>query len=177
MNLTIHQDAIYLFPSLVRAVEIAIVSKRRIKPFVNKEYGRQNAIDDFKVAGVMDWMEPEGTICYEHCPPDFNTLMQLKHKDSTIDLAFEFSNKKDKITINENLEIDSACKVLLKTAFDRLTMSSLDYNFLLHVSAHIAALDGKTVIKAEHMAEAIHYRVLDLDKHNYNDSIPVFKLN
>jgi magnesium chelatase family protein len=58
-----------------------------------------------------------------------------------------------------NLEIDA--KKILKTAYDRLSLSARAYNKIIKVSRTIADLDGSTDIKMEHAAEAIQYRNID----------------
>ena len=57
--------------------------------------------------------------------------------------------------------IDKVGSLLLKTAMQKLDLSARAYDRILKVSRTIADLAGSDTIKAEHLAEAIHYRSLD----------------
>lgn len=63
--------------------------------------------------------------------------------------------------LREICRIDKVGSLLLKTAMQKLDLSARAYDRILKVSRTIADLAGSETIKAEHLAEAIHYRSLD----------------
>jgi magnesium chelatase family protein len=57
--------------------------------------------------------------------------------------------------------VDSASRMLLESALDRLGLSARAYSRILKISRTIADLEGKESIGADHVAEGIQYRSLD----------------
>ncbi|MGB3588590.1 MAG: YifB family Mg chelatase-like AAA ATPase, partial [Tunicatimonas sp.] len=68
--------------------------------------------------------------------------------------------------VKEICQISPAGKTLLKTAMERLGLSSRAYDRILKVSRTIADLSNSSDIAVEHLAEAIQYRSLDREGWN-----------
>lgn len=65
--------------------------------------------------------------------------------------------------VKEVCQINQAGKTLLKTAMERLNLSSRAYDRILKVARTIADISASENIQIEHLAEAIQYRSLDRD--------------
>lgn len=56
---------------------------------------------------------------------------------------------------------DGPGRELLRRAFDGLGLSMRAYDRVLKVARSIADLEGSTEVRADHIAEAIQYRIMD----------------
>jgi len=90
-----------------------------------------------------------------------------------VDIAHEIQKaryKNDGVLFNAHLEskelekycvLDKEAEELLKLAILELGISARAYDKILKVSRTIADLDGKEIVEAHHISEAISYRSLD----------------
>ena len=63
-------------------------------------------------------------------------------------------------------ELDEACSVLMKQAFEAMGLTARSYDRIRRVARTIADLDGSEEIQPQHIAEAIHYRTYRLLQQN-----------
>lgn len=61
--------------------------------------------------------------------------------------------------LNKFCNLDSECRRLIKSAFEKLGLSARSYGRVLKVARTIADLDEKQNIELNHLAEALQYRV------------------
>lgn len=63
--------------------------------------------------------------------------------------------------IREFCRVDEEGKRVLRSVFDKLNLSARAHDRILKVARTIADMEGETLIRARHLAEAIQYRALD----------------
>lgn len=63
--------------------------------------------------------------------------------------------------IRKYCPMDSAAVALIRSAYEKLGMSARGYDRVVRVARTVADMDGKEIIGAAHVAEAIQYRSLD----------------
>jgi magnesium chelatase family protein len=59
-------------------------------------------------------------------------------------------------------ELDESCAELMKQAFEAMGLTARSYDRILKVARTVADLDGSDHIEAQHIAEAIQYRAVNL---------------
>jgi magnesium chelatase family protein len=63
--------------------------------------------------------------------------------------------------LREHCQLDSACRGMLRDCCNELGLSARAHDKILRVSRTIADLEGQSTIQANHLQEAINYRMLD----------------
>ena len=61
-------------------------------------------------------------------------------------------------------QLDARCEALMRSAFERMGLTSRSHDRVLRVARTIADLDGAEQIGVEHLSEAIQYRNTDILK-------------
>ena len=163
MNKYTHLEAIYLFPSLERALEIAVYGGFLIRPFVHNDYGKERARQDLEELFLDDYLHPRGEIYYEHNQPDIHDLQHRKKGITTPEVIRRTKAKWHQILPTE-LESPGATNLLMKTAHDKINMSLSDYNNIFRIAQAIAGFDEFDKVQTEHIAEAMHYRMIEIDR-------------
>ena len=65
--------------------------------------------------------------------------------------------------MREFCTLDDQCAALMKQAFDAMGLTARSYDRILKVARTVADLDGCENIEPKHIAEAIQYRVVNLE--------------
>jgi len=81
--------------------------------------------------------------CYNETPEDFHNAMMPSQM------------------VKKVCNINTAGKILLKTAIEKLWLSARAYDRILRAARTIADLNSNDEIAIEHLAETIQYRSLD----------------
>ncbi len=173
MNIHTFSNAIYLFPSLQRILEVAVFGGYDIRAFTHKDYGKQKALEDLHIAGVRGYLHRKGELYYEHCQPHIHTLLNPPDGISTGDLLRKIGKLKTGAELVADFASPGACRQLIKTSFEKMQLSTYDYNLIIDISRTIATLDGADKVQVEHVAEAIHYRFFTPDYANDHHMIAV----
>ena len=63
--------------------------------------------------------------------------------------------------LREHCHLDDTCHKLLEQSVDRMGLSARAHDKVLRVARTIADVDGADAINADHISEAINYRMLD----------------
>ena len=90
-----------------------------------------------------------------------NAREMQKKRFEKLDLNMHSNSMLAASDVKKICQINTAGKALLKTAMERLGLSSRAYDRILKVARTIADLAQSEEIKIEHLAEAIQYRSMD----------------
>ena len=90
-----------------------------------------------------------------------NAREMQKKRFEKLELNMHSNSMMGASDVKKICQINTAGKALLKTAMERLGLSSRAYDRILKVSRTIADLAQSEEIKIEHLAEAIQYRSMD----------------
>jgi hypothetical protein len=154
------------FPSVHRAVEVAIVSGLKIKPFCRKDQPNMHALENIRYLQISHLFSMTGDIFLFIDTPAYADTANVKYRKNIDDIEIMEGelrkiHKDNSPFPQEPLVLsDTASGLLLKTAFERLEFTIHDYMVVRRVAYAIALLDKTTMIKTEHLAEAIHYRTI-----------------
>ncbi len=85
------------------------------------------------------------------------TMQAKRFKNSNIKLNSEMRPKE----VKKYCQIDDKSEQLLKTAFEKFTMSARAYDRILKIARTIADLEESPDIRLPHIAESLKYRTLD----------------
>ena len=164
--------AIHLFPNLARAYEISMISGLMIKPLCSHDYPQEKAWEDLVISGATDRLSESGEIHVVIDRPMFNDLVSLR-KHETLDDILRRVEELAETPIPEKIDRPEPVRLLLKTAWERLDLSAHDYNIIFTLAKAIAKADHASAIKTEHVAEAIHYRSVNLADDSNTGYLPI----
>ena len=149
--------------SLTRAIHLARVGRFGICVLFQADVSlaQRNAVNHF--VGQHCTHAPVGLchIAVEYCVPDADSYMNKKD-DKRPNVYWERAMSATPVPLGRvSIVLDHSCDTLLKTAYDRLEYEPVDVEKVLQIAQCAALVDGSSVIRIEHLAEAIHYRSFD----------------
>lgn len=129
-----------------------------------------------KISGpLLDRMD----LCVQVTAPAYDELRQQTSEESSADIrkrviraqkiqneryekeSFSFNSGLDNRTIEKYCKLQGAEERLSKRIFENLELSARGYHRMLKVARTIADLEGEVDIQAEHIREAVFFRVMD----------------
>ncbi len=154
------------FPSVHRAVEVAIVSGLKIKPFRRKDQSNIHALENLHYLKISHLLSMTGDIFLYIDTPAYADTANVRCRKSINDIEI-MEEKLSKIH-KDNFPFpqvpvelsNTASDLLLNTAFERLELTIHDYLVVRTLAYAVALLDKTTTVRTEHLAEAIHYRTI-----------------
>lgn len=176
--------------TLNRVIEIAILGDHKITICIGTGYDsdvfnsllqdKAEIINHFKdVVSFADFSDFDNSIKIEICPVPFDHLARKWESFDEI-LSRVYAAKKIELL---DMSLNDSCRMLLKTAYERLNFNNTVYQNILNIAATIARLDGKNKIEVCHIAEAIQYNTifapefLEALKSQYSVLMAELKLN
>lgn len=164
-------NLIGLYPNIARAYEINRVGGHLVTfcYYEDKEDPERSVnVRDIQVLRAHFEMggTASGDLLVEVVRPDFDSIQAaiFRAYETKEDIAKRVIEAR-KFPKPEISAINEVGYSLLKTAYGRLNLSVLEVTIIRRVAATIAQMAFSSVIKVEHIAEAIQYRaLLDSDK-------------
>lgn len=106
---------------------------------------------------------PEADIVLEVTSPSADEVIRAMHgKGETIaDIAARVLKFRTTENPFVSSDLNTTSATLLKTAYERLSLQVTEVESIISVARTIAAMEGCTSIKAQHIAEAIQYKSIN----------------
>ena len=162
--------------NISRAIEISfagnhpiafVASKELIEAFGMGQLKKDIQTITFNFIGRVNraYTFEDADIIVEYSDFDMDSYWRCKdNKKETIEDMFKRINEVDK-DLELQIEKPDTVRALLKTAKIRINLSLSMVEEVIRVANTIAKLDKASKIRAEHIAEAIQYRVVERDEY------------
>jgi len=149
-----------------RAIEIALAGSHSLSVYENNIYDA-NTLAEFVCEKTGLHLNANGLmadIVIELSPVHFDQLMLPSGESYEAIIARARQGQERK---GVDTDTNKSAEALLKHGFDRGMLKVTDINIIISVAGTIAKLDNSTIVRADHIAEAMQYRM------NYNAEPPI----
>lgn len=157
----IEYNLVGLAENFARAYEIAKVGNFKVKIVTHGDnHASEQDIKLFNEFYGFAETEENPDMILELCygPSEILNLITRKSRSETLE---EINTRIDDIVLSDivvDKTLNQTCTNLFKTSIDKLHLSLTDSIKVIDIAATIAKMAQSTSIKAEHIAEAIHYK-------------------